>query len=111
MPPPVNWMALIRKYASPGVPLDVRTDIGALVAYARAMAEENERLKQELRGATQTMLAITKTCGVVELPFALIDTLNEKDKLKATDVNGPHGAMKRFEYIPYRPPEAVDSVH
>lgn len=104
---------MLQKYNNPfsRISPDVAADFRQLLEHLRAQnrlilahrkAEETHRA--EMQGAQQTMMALTKAIGGrIEIPFALIDTLNPQDALWVEDAETPFGTMKRFEYRPHPP--------
>ena len=95
---------ILLKYNNPrqriGIPDHVRQDIKLLIEHANGQHRMANKLGAELRGAMQTMLAITKAVGgIVEVPFALIDSLKDADSLLVSDSKAPTGEMyKRFSF-------------
>lgn len=106
MPPkPIDWNAILKKYSHPSIPHAIRKDIGALVGYARTMHQHNNVLAEELTGAKQTMLALCRAVGTIEIPFVLIDTLDPRDQIKVEDVKrGEMGLFKQFSYVAFSDP-------
>jgi hypothetical protein len=110
MPPserirPINWPELLRRYAN--APASVREDIGHLIAYAKELHAQNLRLRDELLGATQTVMALCRAAGgTLEIPIALVRQLDDRDQLVVTDVDRPfRGPAKQFHYVAHRDPQ------
>lgn len=101
---PIDWNSIIHKYSAKDMRRDIQFDVGNIIAYARELSEQNTAMKIELQGAKKTMLAITQTCGSIELPFALIDMITPQDRMAVEDIEREGKLYKRFSY---RPPAGV----
>jgi hypothetical protein len=98
--PPINWLALLDKYGSSRYPDDVRHDIGQLIAANRQLLADNIDLATALQGAKRTMIALTRACGSLELPFDTVTTVDEKtEALQVDDVRRGDAHYKRFTYV------------
>jgi hypothetical protein len=97
--PPVNWSALIAKYGSERMPHDVRMDMMTLMAYAKQLLADNIELAKAVKGAKQTMIAFTRACGSLELPYETVLSVTESDDLVVEDIKRGDACFKRFSYV------------
>lgn len=100
-----DYQRIVVKYKSPFLTIDpeVAADIGQLLdlvlQQASATTKQAAIIKQrdlELHGAKTTMLALTRAIGTIEVPHAAVESLHPDDHLRVSDVETPHGLMKRF---------------
>jgi hypothetical protein len=104
--PVMNWTSLLEKYASARFSADVRADVGQLVSYSHQLLKDNIELSKALRGAKQTMIALTRACGSVELPYDLVTTVDDRvEDLQVEDIKRGGTCFKRFSYV-QRTPQA-----
>lgn len=104
---PINWQELLKRYQH--APPHIRSDIANIVAYAKEMHAQNLQMREELHGAMQTMLALCRAAGgSIEIPVALVDSLDARDSLHVVDIDRPlWGRAKQFSYVPYQPTKNV----
>lgn len=81
------------------MPPDVREDVGRLIAHSSELLKDNVELSIALRGAKQTMIALTRVCGTLELPFDLVTMVDERvEDLQVEDIRRNGTCFKRFSY-------------
>ena len=108
-----DYQRLVVTYKSPFTAIDpaVRADIDLLLETVLAQASATTKMKaiieekdRQLAGSRVTMTALTRALGgTIEIPFALIDDLHPQDRLLISDVETPHGPMKRFAFRAFDP--------
>lgn len=107
---PINWAEILRRYADERLPHSIRVDVANLVAYARQLHVENQQMRDELDGAKQTMIALCRALGaggMVEIPLALVETIDARDRLVVADVHRPSGVAKQFSVAPHADPREI----
>ena len=88
---------------SPTVRADMSILIKAIAMQSEALRQhvaEVTRLKDEVRSANLTFMALSK-CASFEIPYALVDSLKPTDQLQVSDIRRDDGTfIKRFTFKP-----------